>query len=83
MELQGLELRAWVRVCGWLEGVSEGFSECRGRALGGGVGAGPRLCAAGGSLGGRGFMPGSPTGSPVPRQAGKVLAVLPSVPPPS
>ena len=24
----------------WLEGVSEGVSECRGRALGGGVGKG-------------------------------------------
>ena len=50
MELQSLEVRPWVRVCGWglgperSEGVSEGVSKCRGRALGGGVGAGLALC---------------------------------------
>ena len=45
-----MEVRPWVRVCGWglgptwLEGVSEGVSECRGGALDGGVGAGLGLC---------------------------------------
>ena len=41
VEFQSLEVGPWVRVCGWglgpvrLEGVSEGVSEFRGRALGG------------------------------------------------
>ena len=33
-----------------LEGVSEGVSECRRRALGGGVGVGLGLCGVGGRL---------------------------------
>ena len=42
-----------------LEGVSQGVSECRGRALGGGVGVGLGFCAAGGRLEGRGLGPGA------------------------
>ena len=39
-------------VCGWGLGPAplEGVSECRGRALGGGVGVGLGFCAAGGRL---------------------------------
>ena len=56
MEFQSLEVSSWVRVCGWglgpvqLEGLSEGVSKCRCRALGGCVGAGLGLCMAGGRL---------------------------------
>ena len=56
MEFQSLEIRLWVRVCGWglgparLERISEGASKCRGRALAGGVGVGLGLCMAGGRL---------------------------------
>ena len=63
-----------------LEGDSEGVSECRGGALGGGVGVGPGLCTAGGRLRGQRNRPRSPTGSPVPKWTGKALAVFPSVP---
>ena len=62
-----------------LEGVSEGVSERRGRALGEGVGAGLGFCTAGGRLRGQRFRPGSPIGSLVPKWAGNVLAVFPSV----
>ena len=62
-------------------GVSEGVSECRGRALGGGVVVGLGLCTAGGRLHGQRIRPGSPRGSPVPKWTGKVLAGFPSVPP--
>ena len=61
----------------WLEGVSE----CRGGALGVGVGAGLGLCAAGGRLRGQRIRPRSPTGFPVPKWTGKALALFPSVPP--
>ena len=37
----------WV---GFRPSALEGVSECRGRALSGGVGAGPGLCATGGRL---------------------------------
>ena len=56
MEFRSLEVRPWVRVCGSglglarLEGVSEGVSECRGRVLGGGAGAGLGLFMVGGRL---------------------------------
>ena len=72
VELWSLEVRPWVRVCGWglgpawLEGVSEGVSECRGGALGGGVGAGLGFCVEGGRLQGQRIRPRSPTGSLVP-----------------
>ena len=84
VEFPSLEVRPWVRACGWglgpawLEGLSEGVSECRGRALGGGVGAGLGLCAAGGRLRGKRIRPGS---SPVPKCTGKTLARFPSIPP--
>ena len=60
----------------WLEGVSE----CRGGALGGGVGVGLGLCAAGGRLQGQRIRHGSPTGSLVPKWTGKALAAFPSIP---
>ena len=63
-----------------LEGVSEGVSQCRGRALRVGVGAGLGLCA-GRRLQWQRIRPGSPTGSPVPKWTGKVLAALSSIPP--
>ena len=53
---QSLEVRSWVRVCGWglgparLEGVPDGVSECRCRAVGGGVGVGLGICTVGGRL---------------------------------
>ena len=59
-----------------LEGVSEGVSKCRGRALGGGVGAGLRLCVAGGRLRGQRIRSGSPTGFLVPQFTGKALALF-------
>ena len=62
-----------------LEGVSEGVSECRGRALGGGVGMELGLCMAGGRLRGQRIRPGSPTGSLVPKWTGKALAPFPSI----
>ena len=64
-----------------LQGVSEGVSECRGVALGGGVGAGLGLCAAAGRLGGQRIRPGSPTGFLVPNWTGKALVAFPAVPP--
>ena len=63
-----------------LEGVSEGVYKCRGRALGGGVGAGLGLCVAAGRLRGQRIRPGIPTSSLVPKWTGKVLALFPSVP---
>ena len=87
MEFLSLEVRPWVRVCGWilgpvqLEGVSEGVSECRGRALGGGVGIGLGLCMAEGRVQEKRIRSGSPTDSPVPTLTGKVLAAFPSVTP--
>ena len=63
-----------------LEGVSEVVSECRDRALGGGVRVGLGLCTAGGRLRRQRIRPGSPTGSPVPKWTGKALASYPSVP---
>ena len=61
-------------------GGLRGVSECRGRALGGGVGAGLRLYMAGGRLRGQRIRPRSPTCSPVPKWTGKALAAFPSVP---
>ena len=58
----------------------EGVSQCRGGALGGGVGAGLGLCVARGRLQGQRIRPGSPTGSLVPMWTGKALASFPSVP---
>ena len=58
----------------------EGVSKCRGRALGGGVGAGLGFCMAGGRLQGQRIRPRSPTGSLVPKWTGKALAAFPSVP---
>ena len=55
---------------------------CSGRALGGVVGAGLGLCKAGRKLQEKRISPGNPTGSPVPKWAGKGLAVLSSIPPP-
>ena len=63
-----------------LEGVSEGLSECRGRALGGFAGAGLGLCMAGQRLRGQRIRPQSLGGSPVPEWTGKALALFPSVP---
>ena len=60
-----------------MEGVSEGFSECRGGTLGGGVGVELGLFAAGGRLRGRGIRPRSPAGSPVPKWTGRALAPFP------
>ena len=65
----------WV---GFRPSALEGVSECRGRALGGSVGAGLGLCTSGGSLRGQRIRPGSPTGSPVPKWTGKALATFPS-----
>ena len=82
-------VRLCVRVCGWglgpaqLEGVSEGLSEYRGRALRGGSGAGLGLCVARGRLRRQRIRPGSPVGSLVPKWAGKALAMFPSIPLPS
>ena len=58
-----------------LEVVSEGVSECRGAALGGGVGRGlgPAWQEGGSEGRGLGFL--------VPKWTGKVLATFPSVPP--
>ena len=67
----------WV---GFRPSMLEGASECRGGALGGGVGAGLGLCAAGGRLQGQRIRPRSPAGSPVPKWTGKALAVFPSIP---
>ena len=58
----------------------QGVSKCRGRALGGGVGAGLGLCVAGGRLQGQRIRPGSPAGFLVPTWTGKALAPFPSVP---
>ena len=58
----------------------DGVSECRGGALGGGVGAGLGFCAAGGRLRGQRIRPRSSTGSPVPKWTGKALASFPSIP---
>ena len=86
VEFQSLEVRHWVKVCGlclgpvWLKGVSEGVSECSGRALGEGVGAGLGLCMVGGRLRGQSIRPRGPTGFPMPKWRGKVLAVFPSIP---
>ena len=54
-----------------------GVSECRGGALGGGVGVGLGLCTAGGRLRGQRI---NPTGSPVPKWTGKALALFSSIP---
>ena len=83
-----LELRGWALSVGvWvgfrpnvLEGVSEGFSKCRGRALGGGVGAGFAFCTPEGRLRGQKISPRSLKGSPVPKCTGKALAMFPSIP---
>ena len=58
----------------------EGVSECRGWALGGGVGVGLGFYAAGVRLPGQGVRPGSPRGSLVPKWTGKALAAFPSIP---
>ena len=89
MELRSLEVRPWVRVCGRGLGPAQlkesqrgsRSATCRGRALSGHVEVGLRLCTAGGSLRRLGIGPRSPTGSPVPKWAGKALAMLPSIPP--
>ena len=80
MEFQSLQVSPWVRVYGWGLGPAqlEGVSQCSGRALGVGVGLG--LCMAGGRLQGQRIRPQSPTGSPVPKWTGKVLAAFPSIP---
>ena len=75
----GRALRKGVWV-GFGPSTLEGVSECRGGALGGGVGAGLGFCGAGGRLRGQRIRPRSPTGSPVPKWTGKVLAPFPSVP---
>ena len=86
VEFRSLEVRPWVRVCEWglgpvqLEGVSDGVSKCRGRALDGGVEAGLGLCMVGGRLQGQKIRPRSPTGSPVPKWTGKALATFLSIP---
>ena len=67
----------WV---GFRPSFLEGVSKCRGRALGGGVGAGLGFCIAGGRLQGQRIRPGSPTGSPVPKWTGKALVLFPFVP---
>ena len=51
----------WV---GFRPSLLEGVSECRGGALGGGVGAGLGFCGAGGRLRGQRIRPRSPTGFP-------------------
>ena len=65
---------------GFRPSALKGVSKCRGRALGGGVGAGLGFCAAGGRLQGQRFRPRSPTGSPVLKWTGKALAMFPSIP---
>ena len=65
---------------GFRPGPLEEVSECRGGALGGGVGVGLWLCEAGGRLQGQRTRPGSSTSSLVPKWTGKALAVFPSVP---
>ena len=76
----------WVRpsmVCGGLTGDPQVPSAtCKRRALGGGGGVALGLCTAGRRLRGQRIRPGSPTGSPVPKWAGKELAIFPSIPPP-
>ena len=67
----------WV---GFRPSALEGVSECRGRALGGGVEVGLWFCGAGGRLQGQRFRPRSPTGFPVPMWTGKALAPFPSIP---
>ena len=85
LEFLSLEVRPWVRVCGWglgpagLEAVSEGVSKYRCRTLGVGVGAELGLCAVGGRLRGQRIRPWSPRGSPVPKWTGKALAPFPSM----
>ena len=79
LEFGGRALSEGVWV-GFRPSALEGVSECRGGALGGGVGAGLGLCAAGGRLQGQRIRPRSPTGSPAAKQTGKALAVFPSVP---
>ena len=64
---------------GGLGPALEGVPECRGGALGGGVGAGLGLCVAGGRLRGQRIRPWSPRGSPVPKWTGKALAPFPSM----
>ena len=65
---------------GFRPSTLEGVSECRGGALGGGVGAGLGLCRAGGRLRRQSIRPRSPTGFPVPKWTGKALAAFPSIP---
>ena len=71
-----------MRVCGWGLGPAHwrGVSECRGRALGGGIGAALGLCTLEGRLQGQRIKPRSPAGSPVPKLTGKALAEFLSVP---
>ena len=65
-----------------MEGISEGVSKCRGRALEGWCMVGLGLCTAGGQLQGQRIKPRSPTVFLVPKWSGKALAMLLSVPPP-
>ena len=62
-----------MRLCGWglgpacWKGCQRGVSKCRGRALGGGIGAGLGFCAIGGRLQEQRFRHRSPTGPLVPK----------------
>ena len=77
--VRALSEGVWV---GFRPSMLEGFSECRGRALGGGVGAGLGLCTAGGRLQGQRIRPGSPRLSLVPKWTGKAQAPFLCAPPP-
>ena len=77
-ELGGRALSEGVWV-GFRPSSLEGFSECRSRALGGGVVAGLGLCAVDGRLRGQSIRSGSTKGFLVPKWTGKALAPFPSV----
>ena len=79
LEFGGRALSEGVWV-GFRPSALEGVSECRGGALGGGVGVGLGFCMAGGRLQGQRIRPGHPTGFLVPKWTGKALAPLPSIP---